>query len=191
MTTNTFGCVNNTIKLASGGYIDLTNPQPADIHFYDIANALANICRFGGQIEEFYSVAEHSYLATRIAEEDGQPVECCRAVLLHDAAEAYLGDVVKPLKLLLPEYANLEKRMEAVIATAFNIDFDRWSTEIREIDQAMLIAERKAFFKADGVEWTGERDVRIVQPKFIGEAPKGAFWMFTQAFERLRRFGIY
>mgnify|MGYP000629654760 FL=1 len=55
-----FGCVNNTIRLVSGHYLDLANPMPDQFEIDDIAGGLSRICRFGGQCPQFYSVAEHS-----------------------------------------------------------------------------------------------------------------------------------
>ena len=84
------------------------------------------------------------------------------AVLLHDATEAYVGDVVKPLKNMLSEYPHIERSIESAIQQRFNVDFTRWKNEIREIDHAVLIAERKALFSRDHVVWTGENEVRVI-----------------------------
>src|SRR5581483_7354063 len=111
-----FGCINNTIRLRSGRYLDLADPRPDQFAFADIAGGLSKICRFGGQINHFYSVAEHCWHCCKLAGADGQCLETQVAVLMHDAAEAFCGDVVKPLKIMLPEYAEIERRVEAAIA---------------------------------------------------------------------------
>lgn len=162
--TTAFGCVANTIRLRSGKYLDLRNPKPDQFDFADIAGGLSKICRFGGQIDRFYSVAEHSYHCAVQAMHDGLDRESQRTCLLHDAAEAFLGDIVKPLKIMLPDYAELETLMEDCIAIRF--DLDTPSYVVREIDQAMLIAERRALFTADNVEWIGEKDVRRLHVSF-------------------------
>lgn len=161
---NTFGCVGNTIRLRSGKYLDLANPKPDQFTFADIAGALSKICRFGGQCEFFYSVAEHSYHCAIQAMEDGQSLENQRSVLLHDAAEAFIGDVVKPLKIMLPDYAELETLMEDCIANKFELT--GYAHVIREIDHAMLIAERKRMFSRDSVLWAGEDQVRKLNVEF-------------------------
>ena len=122
---------------AKGDIISLIDPQIENIHFEDIASALSNVCRFGGHIKPHYSVAQHSIVVCIMA-----PVQLKRAALMHDAAEAYLGDVVKPLKVLLGEtYRELEERMTAAIFKKFDIDialmeqvkpFDLKALEIEE-----------------------------------------------------------
>lgn len=182
-----FGCVANTIKLRSGKYLDLRDPRPDQFDFADIAGGLSKICRFGGQCEWFYSVAEHSYRCAFVARDDGLSVECQRAALMHDAAEAFIGDIVKPLKIMLPEYANVEFLMEAAIAMKFDIDFEEHKAAVREIDHAMLIAERRAMFTADQVTWYGENQVRRLRVQFDKMSPPDAESMFVI---RARELGI-
>lgn len=155
-----FGCVGNTIRLRGGGYLDFRDPRPEQFCFGDISGALSKICRFGGQIGRFYSVAEHSYQCWVQAVFDGHGPDAQRAVFAHDFTEAFVGDVCKPLKLMLPEYAEIEQRVERAIAEKFNIDFDSHREVIKEIDHILLIAERKALFSSDRVQWCGEREVR-------------------------------
>lgn len=161
-----FGCVNNTIRLRSGKYLDLANPKCDQFEFSDIAGGLSKICRFGGQIERWYSVAEHSYHCAMQAATDGLPVEVQRAVLLHDAAEAFVGDIVKPLKIMLPEYENIEDAIGSVIEDRFGVDFIAYQETVKEIDRAMLIAERRAMFSRDNVTWTGDDSVRKLSTQF-------------------------
>jgi 5'-nucleotidase len=158
-----FGCVGNTIRLRSGLYLDLADPQPDQFEFSDIAGALSKICRFGGQCERFYSVAEHSWHAAKVAESDSLPLDTQAAVLMHDAAEAFIGDVVKPLKVMLSDYLAIEQRMEAAIAEKFTLDFEREKYSIREIDHAMLIAERQVLFSPDCNSWVGQSEARKIK----------------------------
>lgn len=169
MTVAAFGCVKNTIRLRSGRYFDFIDPQPEQFTLQDIAGALSKICRFGGQCPRFYSVAEHSLFCQTQAAIDGLGFEAQMAVLFHDAAEAFCGDVVKPLKIMLSEYSAIEQRVEDAIGVSLGIDFNAHKEVIREIDHAMLIAERRAIFDADGVKWFGEDEVRRLYPSF-------AFW---------------
>ena len=77
----------------TGRLFDPFNPDPALIDLRDIAHALGNICRFGGHSRRYYSVAEHSILVASLVPE---PLRL--PALLHDAAEAYLGDIITPIK---------------------------------------------------------------------------------------------
>jgi hypothetical protein len=173
-----FGCVGNTIRLRSGKYLDLLNPKPSDFEFADIAGGLSKICRFGGQCEFFYSVAEHSYHCATVAKEDGLSIEDQRAVLMHDAAEAFIGDVVKPLKIALPDYEIIETIMEECIVSRFDLGNTPLAF-IKEIDQAMLIAERRRMFSKDSVEWVGENSVRRLNVDFHRWLPGEAEEMFA------------
>lgn len=162
MSEQAFGCVGAMIRLRSGRYLDLIDPDPAAIVVEDIAGPLARICRFGAQLpgNQWYSVAEHSVHCWRQAHKRwkaGFPGEHPRfhlAVLLHDAAEAFIGDCVRPLKNLLSDYRAVESRIEAAIETRFEVSFA--DPRIKQIDNAMLIAERRELFQDDGVVWHGE-----------------------------------
>jgi len=179
-----FGCVGNSIRLRSGRYFDLANPQPDCFTVADIAGALSKICRFGGQISRFYSVAEHCCNCWRIAVCDGFPPAVQLACLLHDAAEAFIGDVVKPLKIMLPEYAKIESRIEGIIAEKYCVCLG--DSRIREIDHAMLIAERKALFSKDDAVWCGEKEARrLMNVRFGCMAPPVAEAWFEDVAEML------
>lgn len=153
--SDSFGCIANTIKVASGHYVDLLNPDKDSIDIYSIAAALSKICRFGGHCPRFYSVAEHCIHATALAGSDGYTGEALKAILLHDAAEAYVGDMVKPLKIAMPEYVTIEQRIESAIGQAFNVDFGRWHDVIKHFDRIMLKAEKTCLWPNDNVQWSG------------------------------------
>lgn len=156
---DTFGCIGNTIKVAWGHYVDLSNPDPATIDLRSIAAALSKICRFGGHCPRFYSVAEHCVHATRLARSERLSVEALIAVLLHDAAEAYIGDMVKPLKVSIPQFADVERRIEAAIERRFNVDFAKWATVIKRFDRAMLKAEKTIMWPDDAETWAGFSEI--------------------------------
>ena len=160
---NAVGCVGTTILLVDGRYLDLMKPDPAAIKLETIAHGLARICRFGGQIREWYSVAEHSLWCERQAEADGCDDDARRAVLLHDAAEAYIGDVVRPLKRLLPLYREIEDRLHAAIGERFGVNFEAWKETIHDIDNALLKAEREQLFTdLPAHNWTSLDGVRSI-----------------------------
>lgn len=101
---------------ASGRLIDLTRMGPNDICLPDIAASLSKLCRFGGHTREFYSVAQHSVLVA-----NNLPQHLQLAGLLHDAAEAYLCDLPRPVKELLPSYRQLEEKVWHQIAAVLHI----------------------------------------------------------------------
>lgn len=175
-----FGCVGSTIKVAAGHYVDLSNPQPEMIDLESIASGLSKICRYGGQCPRFYSVAEHSVHATIMAALDGVELGTLRAILLHDAAEAYIGDIVKPLKLLLPEYAGLEERLEQAIAFRFNVDMTGTADIVKRYDRLMLKVEKTSMWPDDAEHWSGFGDIDDVDMDLDYLSPEDACRRFKQ-----------
>ena len=123
---------NYWITTYTGKKFPVKQPRPFDINGTDIAHGLSLTCRFGGQIREFYSVAQHSMLVTSLL-----PEKIAAYGFLHDASEAYLCDIPGPIKGL-PEmegYKELEKRYMKTIYTAFSM---------REPSEAILRLVKKA-----------------------------------------------
>lgn len=125
------------IRLLSGHYFDLEAPARSRFTINDVAHALAHLCRFTGHTRQFYSVAEHSVHASRIV-----PAGDALTALLHDAAEAFIGDVAKPLKAVLPEYAAIEDRVTRAVAERLGFTYP-FPPCVKAADLAMLEAERR------------------------------------------------
>ena len=142
------------IQTFSGRAFHYEDPQPEDIHIEDIAHALGKQCRFGGHTNRFYSVAEHSVLVSR---QFADP-ELRLIGLLHDATEAYMLDLPKPLKNLLPAYSEYEGRLWRVIAKKFGLATEI-PAAIHEVDVRMLITEREQLFRAL-LPWPKYADVK-------------------------------
>ncbi len=103
---------------ASGKKVNITSPRAKEICLYDIAKGLVNNCRFGGQVNNYESVARHTLLVWFLA-----PAELKQVALLHDASEAYLGDVKKPLKVILePLYGPIERHFNRLIFKKYNVE---------------------------------------------------------------------
>ncbi len=134
------------IQTLSGRRVNPLDAAPEDIDPADIARALANLCRFGGHSKAFYSVAQHSAIVCDLLEERGATPDELMAALLHDAAEAYLGDLPHPLKHrseLGAAFRVAEKRLEAVIEQRFSLP--QAAGRIKPLDKALLAQERRIF----------------------------------------------
>ena len=138
----------NFIGTYSGHHIDYARFSEDDVRIEDIARALSMICRFGGHVPRHYSVAEHSLLVAELAPE-GQKLEA----LLHDAAEAYVSDIVSPLKRMLPDYQLVEQRIEKAICRKFHIG--KMSKEIHMADMKALYVEARSFYGKEEVALWG------------------------------------
>ena len=143
-----------TIQTPSNRYFDLLNPDPNDIFIEDIAHALSHIARFSGNTREFYSVAQHCVLCSRI-----NPYNQAFEKLLHDAAEAYIGDLVSPLKNLLPGYKAIEDSIDKAVANRFGLSPGFQNTaEVKRADLTMLVNEKRFLFPKNDLdqhEWAG------------------------------------
>lgn len=154
-----------TIKLASGRYVDLAAPRLNDIHITDIAHALSHICRFGGHTAAFYSVAEHSlHVSAMLLCETGSS-ELALIGLLHDGAEAYIGDMVRPLKHQkgMAAYRDNEAAVEAVIAARFGLK-SLSHPDVKTIDNEILSWEMAIFRDA---MWRTPTDPVVVRTAFL------------------------
>jgi len=103
---------------------DFLEIKSSVICIQDIAHALAYQCRYNGHCRQFYSVAEHSVRASVLLENKNYTTDIVAAALLHDAHEAYLGDVVAPLKTLAAineGFQNLADAIDAAIGEHFLI----------------------------------------------------------------------
>jgi hypothetical protein len=132
--------------------------RPEDVDIRDIAHALSMLCRYGGHSLRFYSVAEHSaHIARWLDGRDYKP-EVCLAGLLHDATEAYLTDVPRPLKRSLPEYKEYEAELWTVIAKAFGLTGyeDDLPMVVHEADNRILADEIRQNMKP--MDWHAKHD---------------------------------
>jgi len=169
-----------TILTSSGSYFNLLAPSPYDISIDDIAHALSHICRFTGHVREFYSVAQHSYHASYLV-----PSEHALAALLHDAAEAYVGDVASPLKRLLPDYKSIEARVEAAVCSRFYISLPL-DPCVKQADLIMLATEKRdlmPWMLSDN--WEILNDISPEPKKLVPMSPPVARHVFMTRFFEL------
>ncbi|EMK5833860.1 HD family hydrolase [Citrobacter sp. Cs237] len=168
------------IQTLSGKQFDYINSTIDDIDVEDIAGALSNICRFAGHLPEFYSVAQHSVLCSQIVSP-----EFAFEALMHDAAEAYCQDIPAPLKALLPDYRQIEKRTDQLIRLKFGLPLEG-SSFVKYADLTMLATERRDLDIDDSIPWVmlegiPPTDLFEIHPLRPGQA----FGLFINRFNEL------
>lgn len=127
--------MNNAILLQSGKFYSYTNPEQNEFTIEDIALSLSNLCRYSGQVEKFYSIAQHCYHVSYAVDQ-----EYALDGLLHDAVEAFMVDIPTPLKVLLPDYKALEQKHEAEMFKRFGLEFPM-NAAVHKADKELLCAE--------------------------------------------------
>ncbi|WP_110648730.1 phosphohydrolase [Salinicola peritrichatus] len=134
------------ITTHSGLSVHMASPTPQMIDPSDIGRSLSRICRFGGHTRQHYSVAQHCVLASQFV-----PVEHQLTALMHDATEAYVGDMVSPLKAMIPAFKGVEDRFWTAIATRFGLP-SAMDPCIKNIDLILLATERRDLL-CEGEAW--------------------------------------
>lgn len=127
------------------------DPKPEDICIEDIAHGLSLLCRFAGQCTTFYSVAEHSLHVERAMKTDD--VRMRLGALLHDAAEAYIVDIPRPVKHYLPHYGQIELNVEVAIAEKFDLYWPIKQPAIASLDNRILLDERDQIMTQSPHAW--------------------------------------
>lgn len=123
------------IRTFSGKWMNVFELDESMICIEDIAHALSNQCRFGGHLPKFYSVAQHSIMCSVIV-----PQEHKLAALMHDASEAYLLDVPRPIKKCLLNYAEIENDLMSMIAYKYGFQWPLHN-DVKHADELMLQKE--------------------------------------------------
>jgi hypothetical protein len=126
-----------TMQTYTGKLVDLANFTVDDVRLPDISHSLAMLNRFTGHSKRPYSVAQHSVMVSRLC----RP-EHAMWGLMHDASEAYLGDMASPLKAMLPAYRELEEHVQRAIAKAFYLPWPI-PPEVKHCDLRALMAEKR------------------------------------------------
>lgn len=144
------------VQTTSGGKFHLHDPDPAEVNIRDIAEALSKICRFTGRTQQFYSVAQHSCHVTELLPLSAKPYG-----ILHDAHEAFTGDLVMPMRGVLTAQAGYDiwaeicKDIERAIHEAFGLPWPphpALAKMLEEADRVALATERRDLM-ADGPMW--------------------------------------
>lgn len=140
------------IQTYSGKQFWPFDPRAEDVSLYDIAHALSMQCRYGGHVAYFYSVAEHCVILSHAV-----PEHLAMQALMHDAAEAYLVDVPRPIKRSLEKYYEIERGIEQVVMPHFNLP---WPIDplVMEYDTRILTDERAQLMKGGAHAWETDRE---------------------------------
>lgn len=173
MSEQRFGGMMQTV---SGRAFWPVDPRPHDIHIEDIAHALSMMCRYGGHCNQFYSVAEHSVHVS-----NNVPSEDALWGLLHDAAEAYIADIVQPAKHYISGYDEAENRLMQAICRRFNIPTDP-PPSIKIADRAILVDEVNALMKQPTVIDLPQEGLGV---EILALSPADAKELFMSRFEEL------
>lgn len=190
--------MNTKIVTYTGKAFDLLNPSPDMVRIEDIAHSLANICRYTGHTRYFYSVAQHCVLMAE-ADLPGDPLQR----LLHDAAEAYIGDIAKPWKQLLwvdiseiqsprghpnsihQSVKTWENKIQKVIGLALGVDLSH-SAEVKEADNRMYLAEIRDLMPPSEEFRKWEGDLKPLSAEIVCWNPQAAEIMFLSTYNQLK-----
>jgi len=166
------------MQLYSGKRFYPIDPRPEDIDPADIAHALSLLCRYGGHVDRFYSVAEHCVLMSEAVTPENQ-----LAALLHDATEAYVADVVRPLKRYLPDYKAIEEKVWYAIAVRFGVELEL-PAEVKEADTRILLTERDELMPRTQYSW-GVDGLEPLMVNVIGLSPLQAEDLYLRQLKML------
>lgn len=143
------------VETYTGGTIDVLNPHPDDVSIHDIAHALSLLCRWNGTSKYHFSVAQHSLFVAEWIEREGQTAvsgvpggqfgvtkKSILQGLLHDAAEAYVNDIIRPIKHhpSMANYREMEDKVRGAIFLKFGVEYDFYDV-VKEADEVALYTE--------------------------------------------------
>lgn len=173
-------------QTVSGRKIYVLDPDPELIVIGDIAHALARICRFGGHVKfPHYSVAQHSFLVSTVCNPENAFIG-----LLHDASEAYIGDMIRPLKKSIPRYKEIEFQWDIAIDRAFDLygNLAHLPDDVKCADVCLLATERRDLMNdGPGHHLWNLRDQSPMKETIIPLDPESAEEEFLSRFRALWR----
>lgn len=152
-------------------------PDPSAVSIIDIAHALSNQCRYSGATNSFYSTAQHCcLLASYTADVLRASVLDCLQILMHDAAEAYLVDIPRPVKQFMPEYRAWDHDINEAIRKWLALDDLAFPVFQDEIDSRIIVDERQQLLSNSGLDWG--HDLQPLNIKITPWSPRHAEQQF-------------
>jgi uncharacterized protein len=171
----------NWLQTASGRRYYPLDPRSEDVDIGDIAHALGMQCRFGGHVQRFYSVAEHCVHVASLV-----PLEHGMCGLLHDATEAYIVDVPRPVKVELTNYKQIENLSWLAICRRFGLS-PNMPACVKHADEAMLLVEQRELMQTVATEMLGAvGEIDVSHVNIYGWSPEQAAAQFMKAFHYYR-----
>lgn len=177
------------IQTVSGRQFWPLEPKADDVDIGDIAHALSMKCRYSGHTQKFYSVAEHSVHISNALLRDGWSPTTALWGLLHDAAEAYLPDIARPIKAAMPGFAAIEFDVEMAVISAVFPKVPGWDFSfvrcdvVKQYDTRILVDEKAAMMPHTPADWGLTEPALGVQ--IVGWCPTEAKVRFLRAYENL------
>lgn len=156
------------------------NVNHEDIDPYWIAKSLSKICRFNGHVRHFYSVAQHSVYVSRLL-----PEELKFYGLIHDMTEAFCGDLVRPIKKVLPAFSEMEKGIWLKLCESFGVNPDT-PDMVHWADNVMVVTERDQLLPKTDVQWVG-LDIPLANIKIQKMYDEEAFTFFANEWNSLAK----
>lgn len=179
----------------TGRYVDPYHMSPRDIDIMDIAEGLSKCCRFAGQCAGFYSVAQHSVLCAHYVLKKSQDIHLARIALMHDAPEAYMGDLVRCVKSPLADYHDAEYAIWLCVVARFDLHPLTKAVEqggiadlphfVREADLRMLVTERRDLINEKSAVWSLEHTHEPYSAPVLAQEWPEARRSFLETFVRL------
>lgn len=169
------------ILTSAGRLFRFDAPLHNVIEIDEIAHALSHLCRFCGHTQQLYTVAQHSVEVSWIV-----PAHDALAGLMHDAAEAFVGDMPAPLKRLLPDYARIERQVEEAVARRFDLPLTL-PESVKHADLVLLATEMRDLMPAhEGpFAWQSRGDVQPLGKRLVAWSPLMAKVAFLNRYEEL------
>lgn len=169
----------NYITTYTGKSFNFMDPKPEQIDIEDIAQALSMQCRFNGHVKRFYSVAEHCCIISDYVYAGSGDKNIAFDALMHDASEAYICDIPRPVKPHLVNYQAIEQRIEVALQKRFGFNpMYAWS---KDIDNRIVADEARELF-LHVPDWVKDYQVVGVQDKIQCWTPEQAKVEFLERF---------
>jgi len=170
----------SAIQTSVGEFFDFLKPEEYQPTIFEIGYALSNLCRFTGHVGQFYSVAQHSVIVSLIV-----PPQFAYEGLMHDCAEAFIGDMSAPLKRLMPQYEEMEKAIEMAIFPKLGLTYPS-PIEVKRADLVALATEHRDLF-ARRFPWTEISGIDPIAEKISPLPPKEAYILFMERYIELKK----